>query len=649
MLRLRAASSASRGYHSIYLRKVSKGWRKLLLDPTSSSIWKVARRHFHYPVPDLESPDVAEASIAFLLFGRTCFVCGKERALKVDYQVRVRCCLPCFRSNTKTQAQIRKLMKEEVLWDAFSCLPPTTTNDAQDSKPSTTPRTFFLPFLRTINSHLKTLKGQARCQYVQECKSLVAMKIRDGRKLAQWEAQIKSDRTGELQHLREKRKEAILVRMNALGYTETDVPPGWFTDRVFIEPKAIDDEGWETIKDQVVAAFAEFRCERRAKELVERQATRRKATDALYDSCMEKYGSSILRLFPTRGVFYELPAVQRLWKPEAGPGLTWQSDPLVLAYAVEDIKTEIYFDLEQRKWGEWSALISAMERAKVDVPENLSDKAAAFNDYPKFYSKPQVETQLDFGISIPSSSLTPAKGLTVPATFRLEAGGIQVDSQSLIFDGPRGSFRFDGKKISRIKLRTRFLKETPTTTFDVLTISTSPNTAFLYPFQKDLHFFVSSAGDSARIHHQLQELVEPSQADPSRAFSDGAMAPLLNSALAYFWCQPCSSPHHWTSACTTPGSSATIFQPWLNALVPAFRRAKLPDLVTEQTLLASPVYFSCETCLDRRSALPEAPEDSFGDSGLADLTFHELVEHAFRYHLVPHLGKKLELAVHWMS
>ncbi|KAL8276209.1 hypothetical protein RQP46_011370 [Phenoliferia psychrophenolica] len=71
------------------MSRVTKGWRAILLAPGTNHLWVTARENVGIPAPT--ATDITEPGLAHLVYGRHCYVCGKDRVQKVDYGIRMRC------------------------------------------------------------------------------------------------------------------------------------------------------------------------------------------------------------------------------------------------------------------------------------------------------------------------------------------------------------------------------------------------------------------------------------------------------------------------------------------------------------------------------------------------------------------------------
>ena len=79
----------------LYLSRSSKRLREILLSVSSKAVWKSTRKQIA-SLPDCP-PDISEPQYADLMFESYCHVCLKPVAKKIDFYLRVRCCVKCFK------------------------------------------------------------------------------------------------------------------------------------------------------------------------------------------------------------------------------------------------------------------------------------------------------------------------------------------------------------------------------------------------------------------------------------------------------------------------------------------------------------------------------------------------------------------------
>lgn len=104
-------------------------FRQVLMAPSSKSIWISARANVF--LPDLEATDFSEAQYASLIFERNCHICGKNRASKVDYYLRVRWCQPCQKKNLLNMSRTRRSVDYPLQTETFSSSPYTLTSSTR--------------------------------------------------------------------------------------------------------------------------------------------------------------------------------------------------------------------------------------------------------------------------------------------------------------------------------------------------------------------------------------------------------------------------------------------------------------------------------------------------------------------------------------
>jgi hypothetical protein len=71
--------------------RANKMMRSLFASKANSQgLWNIVKRSIH--LPDLEGTDINDLALTSLIYDRDCHVCGKGRAVLVDYALRKRWC-----------------------------------------------------------------------------------------------------------------------------------------------------------------------------------------------------------------------------------------------------------------------------------------------------------------------------------------------------------------------------------------------------------------------------------------------------------------------------------------------------------------------------------------------------------------------------
>ncbi|GAA5929059.1 hypothetical protein JCM3775_006722 [Rhodotorula graminis] len=87
------------------MSRTNKLMHNLFARRSAAPIWPAVRRNVDFP--ELEASDLSEMQLASLVFDRNCHLCGRGRAVIVDYALRIRWCKPCERANLVRKGDLR--------------------------------------------------------------------------------------------------------------------------------------------------------------------------------------------------------------------------------------------------------------------------------------------------------------------------------------------------------------------------------------------------------------------------------------------------------------------------------------------------------------------------------------------------------------
>lgn len=76
------------------MSRANKMMHSVFASRSAAPIWAIARENVY--LPDLEAPDKTDMQLASLIWERECHICGRGRAVIVDYCIRKRWCKVSF-------------------------------------------------------------------------------------------------------------------------------------------------------------------------------------------------------------------------------------------------------------------------------------------------------------------------------------------------------------------------------------------------------------------------------------------------------------------------------------------------------------------------------------------------------------------------
>ncbi|KAI0668523.1 hypothetical protein C8Q78DRAFT_993523 [Trametes maxima] len=258
----------------LQLVKVSRNLREFLLRRSSRHIWIVSLRKISPPPPPCPG-DYSEAKYAHLLFGSICFVCSAERAWQVDWTLRMRFCLSCWKANTITGTILLRAFGIEQ-WlrpDIFNLLPNASTGSRITSSSTTNQNTelslykevkqdqrdhFYRPEFVAVLTQCQGLgtNEAALRDFIDLRKKNTLERLNFRVSIEVWKRDTKESKKLARRKLDEARENAIAERRQAireklleLGYESEDFP-SWSSqyERLTRRTRPLTPQGWNQIR-----------------------------------------------------------------------------------------------------------------------------------------------------------------------------------------------------------------------------------------------------------------------------------------------------------------------------------------------------------------------------------------------------------------
>ncbi|KAF7971573.1 hypothetical protein HWV62_20822 [Athelia sp. TMB] len=270
------------------LSRVSKQFRSLFASKGSRHIWAEAKRNLATEMPECPA-DLSEPQYISLMFEHNCQACGKNRAPKTDYALRVRFCGHCFDENVLKGTKILKNLPN-VSDTVFQLVPRSRLklsnrsflSHAFDSTENGRNNAYYFPEIESVVERYKELESDATAlaTFVQEHKETASqmMKARDANILTQWAEDHKANKVQEDTRRMKNRRASIEKKLEELGWDRKDFP------------KTRNYE-WSKLLDQPRELTPRIRKEETAKEeLRERSVLRRTEFKSIWEKYSMKVG-----------------------------------------------------------------------------------------------------------------------------------------------------------------------------------------------------------------------------------------------------------------------------------------------------------------------------------------------------------------------
>ncbi|GAA6005401.1 hypothetical protein JCM11491_003630 [Sporobolomyces phaffii] len=304
--------------------RASKEMRSMFASRSSRGLWNVVKRSVH--LPDLESTDLNDLQLTHLIYGRNCYICGKPRAVLVDYCLRMRWCKFCRSKNlvleTRLRGQIQPLTTDTIACSLYSKQGNTNYNWTGKryhyKAEAIAINDEILGYQQTIrDAKGKKAVSQAKValkEYVAQRKVIVNAAHKDGKALATWEKSSVADRKAADAAARTARKNAILAKLLELGYEEQDTRTLWKVQHLIDQPTALTSTIWNKISSKIIEQVETTKQQRLAVEASRRAEQRRELVRPYYEALFNAASDKLH--FPPFNLFVHIPIVKTLWKEE---------------------------------------------------------------------------------------------------------------------------------------------------------------------------------------------------------------------------------------------------------------------------------------------------------------------------------------------
>ncbi|KPV77105.1 uncharacterized protein RHOBADRAFT_42316 [Rhodotorula graminis WP1] len=298
------------------MSRTNKLMHNLFARRSAAPIWAAVRRNVDFP--ELEASDLSEMQLASLVFDRNCHLCGRGRAVIVDYALRIRWCKPCERANLVRKGDLR-LQEPAVHVHKLALACSFFTLHSGKSHSATIDHHYCLPQLRAASDCLDIPRRTRRPEdeilnadptshdlvgkHVVDRVRLVKLVQEDAATLAEWDGATPSAREEAYAaaHALRNRKALVKQKLLSMGFADADIALS---------------SNWNVLLPTIIIDADRRRAARLDLERVSRIWRRHDALKLRY-SIMRSTGDDEPGLsFPSWSNFRLLPSVESLWVPE---------------------------------------------------------------------------------------------------------------------------------------------------------------------------------------------------------------------------------------------------------------------------------------------------------------------------------------------
>ncbi|GAA5998012.1 F-box protein [Rhodotorula paludigena] len=312
----------------LHMSRANKMMHSVFASRSAAPIWAIARENVY--LPDLEAPDMTDMQLASLIWERECHICGRGRAVIVDYCIRKRWCKNCQRDNlihaSRARTRIENLHPQALACSTFTTHSVSGYNYMKKHYYCQIDVEAVSKELWEYDDAVKDARGkeaaeaakQAKANYLDLRRTIVKAAVKDGDVLLNWERSSAQNRRDADLKARKARREAIEAKLLELGFDKLDLPGTYIHARSLIDkPTALTETSWNKISSKVIAAAETSKKYRLEREKLERMRSRREALKPRYDALLlSQTAGEDHDTFPSFDIFVSLPVVEPFWVPD---------------------------------------------------------------------------------------------------------------------------------------------------------------------------------------------------------------------------------------------------------------------------------------------------------------------------------------------
>ncbi|KAG8790870.1 hypothetical protein FRC12_010794 [Ceratobasidium sp. 428] len=245
----------------VSLSRSNKYFRNLLLQRSAVQIWRRAESN----MPGLPPcpPGISEPQYAALMFSKTCTLCGASTAVRPDPNLRARLCASC-RDTELIQLNKQYHRATDLVSYTTDVRPKKKNSQTRASKHTVfSLRHEVVELYRKQKEFYDAGDKEGLAQWEDDQQRLASARIQHALDIALYLIDVDYSREGELDSMRQQRKERIEERLKALGWTEGDmnfrgdVGKPW---RALVEaPKPLTDRIWSNLRPKLTLMLEENR------------------------------------------------------------------------------------------------------------------------------------------------------------------------------------------------------------------------------------------------------------------------------------------------------------------------------------------------------------------------------------------------------
>ncbi|KAH9884934.1 hypothetical protein C8Q73DRAFT_796049 [Cubamyces lactineus] len=341
----------------IRLSRSSKHFRSMLMTRRARYLWDAAFRNVDPQIPPCP-PYISSPRYAAALFDHYCFACGIERSTNTDFTHILRLCAPCFKTNFKPGNELalrsKRLSTEFVektlptlLASVVYYYPPLHDNNPGRGGATNNCiyHTFYVPEVKAVIATYQSLQTPEEQQaFIAGRRAYVDEKQLHGISVLRWLSKTYRQKWADEDEARKDRKEAMLRKLEALGYSGADYPDNDAWKKILDQPRRLTDRIWKAARPKLEALIKQKHEDDRQAEFEARLKERYVEFRPIYEEFVHAVVPQHLRDFaPNWTDACRLPCIVELASSDGGfPRVTFDRVAAIDARLATEVLDSIY-------------------------------------------------------------------------------------------------------------------------------------------------------------------------------------------------------------------------------------------------------------------------------------------------------------------
>ncbi|CAE6451891.1 unnamed protein product [Rhizoctonia solani] len=246
----------------IYLARVNKFFRRVLMDPSSAEIWRATLANADLPpCPD---DDMSEPEYAALMFDKQCTECGDPASCHMDPIFMIRLCSGCRKDLALKAEKVDPILQPMILRSQFLVPPKGIKRPYWCMRDEYEEVDQVYNLLRAEGDH------HAMRAYTDTRNKMVRDWSQATKPLVDWVQKREKQRKLELNKLQVDRQAEIEARLLQLGWAQVDVRDCFYfspdAKPMVSKAKVLDDEDWNAMLPHLLKGLETARGHRLERE-----------------------------------------------------------------------------------------------------------------------------------------------------------------------------------------------------------------------------------------------------------------------------------------------------------------------------------------------------------------------------------------------